>query len=287
MGKILYRSAPPLNTWRRIALGSWRDCGDPSVYGIIKLDMTAFQKRRELMKKARGAVPTPTLTAVMGRAVALMMNRYPQLNGLIRFGTIWLRSNVDLFIQASVDAEGAELSGVRVEMAETKTIDEIMTEVEAQNARVKSGEDPEFKRVKARMGSVPPFLMRWVLDFTSYLIYTLNLDLTPFHVPRDPFGSVMITNIGSLGVDYAFAPLIPYSRVPLLLAVGAIKDEAVVREGKLAVAPICNLVATMDHRFIDGVYGAKMMKLLQHYLETDEGLDELGFGTAPDGDGGR
>ena len=188
--------------------------------------------------------------------VALMMNRYPQLNGLIRFGTIWLRSNVDLFIQASVDAEGAELSGVRVEMAETKTIDEIMTEVEAQNARVKSGEVPEFKRVKARMVSVPPFLMRWVLDFTSYLIYTLNLDLTPFHVPRDPFGSVMITNIGSLGVVVRAAhPLQPDA---LLLAVGAIKDKQWC-EGKLAVAPICNLVYAMDHRFIDGVYGAKMM----------------------------
>ena len=188
--------------------------------------------------------------------VALMMNRYPQLNGLIRFGTIWLRSNVDLFIQASVDAEGAELSGVRVEMAETKTIDEIMTEVEAQNARVKSGEVPEFKRVKARMVSVPPFLMRWVLDFTSYLIYTLNLDLTPFHVPRDPFGSVMITNIGSLGV-VRLRRSSPTAGCPAAGG-GRHQRQAVVRR-QARCGPHLQPGCTMDHRFIDGVHGVKMM----------------------------
>jgi pyruvate dehydrogenase E2 component (dihydrolipoamide acetyltransferase) len=276
-----------LNAWRRIALGSWRDAGDPSVYGVIKLDMTAFVRRRARLKsEAVGSLGVPTLTAVMGRAIAVVMNRYPQLNGLIRFGTIYLRSNVDLFIQASVDEAGMELSGVRVEMAETKTIAEIMAEIERQNASVKSGEDPEFKRVKSRMGAVPPFFMYWVLKFTSFLVYTLNLDLTPLHIPRDPFGSVMITNVGSLGAELAFAPLIPYSRVPLLLAVGAVVDEAVVRDGKVVVAPVCNLAATMDHRFIDGVYGAKMMKLLRHFMETDEGLDELGFGVNADGEHG-
>ena len=273
--------AEPLSAWRRIALGTWRDCGDPSVYGVLKIDASRFLARRRRYKELRaeeGKEPAaPTLTALVGRAIALTLSRYPSLNGMIRFGAISLRSQVDLFFQAAADDEGRELSGVRVEAAETKTVYEIMNEVKAQVKGIRADEDPHFRRVKRQFSSMPPLLMGAVLRLTSFLIYTLNLDLSWAGVPRDPFGSVMITNIGSLGADFAFAPLVPYSRVPLLLAVGAIKDEPAVRNGVVAVVPQYNICVTFDHRFIDGVYGAKMMQAMHHYLETDEGLDELGF----------
>ena len=32
----------------------------------------------------------------------------------------------------------------------------------------------------------------------------------------------MITNIGSIGLDQAYVPLVPYSRVPILIALGAV-----------------------------------------------------------------
>ena len=82
----------------------------------------------------------------------------------------------------------------------------------------------------------------------GFLSYSLNLDLSRFGVPKDALGSiwdlvlyyhwflipkmalgsVMITNVGSLGLEEAYVPLVPYSRVPLLLALGKVKDEAVV-----------------------------------------------------------
>lgn len=283
MGRLIFRMPEPLSTWRRIALGTWRDCGDPSVYGVMRVDATRFLERRARLKekhRAAGgddAAAVPTLTALVGRAIALTFSRYPSLNGMIRFGGISLRSQVDLFFQASADDEGRELSGVRVEAAETKTIYEIMAEVKGQVKRIRADEDPNFRKVKSQFSSMPPLLMGFILRATSFLIYTLNLDLSWAGVPKDPFGSVMITNIGSFGADFAFAPLVPYSRVPLLLAVGAIKDEPAVRDGEVRAVPLYNICATLDHRFIDGVYGAKMMRAMHHYLETDEGLDELGF----------
>jgi len=38
--------------------------------------------------------------------------------------------------------------------------------------------------------------------------------------------------IGSLGLDQAYVPLVPYSGVPILLAAGAVQDEAVVDPGQ-------------------------------------------------------
>ena len=96
-------------------------------------------------------------------------------------------------------------------------------------------------------------------------MYTLNLKLPG--TAADPFGSIMITNIGSLGLDVAYVPLVPYSRVPILLAVGAIKDEPVVSDGKVVPGKIMRINATFDHRFIDGFHAATMSRIMRKWLE--------------------
>lgn len=40
--------------------------------------------------------------------------------------------------------------------------------------------------------------------------------------------------------------------VPMFVALGKIKDRAVVKEGKVTIAPIVYVNFTVDHRFIDG-----------------------------------
>ena len=72
----------------------------------------------------------------------------------------------------------------------------------------------------------------------------------------------MITNVGSLGLEEAYVPLVPYSRVPLLVAVGKVVEEPVVRDGQLAIAQTMKLFATFDHRILDGSHAAKMSRCL-------------------------
>ncbi len=80
----------------------------------------------------------------------------------------------------------------------------------------------------------------------------------------------MVTNIGSLGLDTAFAPLVPYSRVPVLLAVGSAMDRPWVREGKLCVAKVLRICVTLDHRLIDGVHASHMAKTVQKIFADPE-----------------
>jgi pyruvate/2-oxoglutarate dehydrogenase complex dihydrolipoamide acyltransferase (E2) component len=68
----------------------------------------------------------------------------------------------------------------------------------------------------------------------------------------------MITNVGGMGIDVAWAPLVPYTRVPLLLALGTIRDKAVVENGEVKARPVLSIGVTFDHRLIDGVHAAQM-----------------------------
>jgi pyruvate dehydrogenase E2 component (dihydrolipoamide acetyltransferase) len=80
----------------------------------------------------------------------------------------------------------------------------------------------------------------------------------------------MITNTGGLGVEKVLAPLIPYSRVPLLVTVGSLTDRAVVIDKKVEVRPCITLGVTFDHRLMDGVHAAHMAKDLKYCFENPE-----------------
>ena len=78
----------------------------------------------------------------------------------------------------------------------------------------------------------------------------------------------MVTNIGTLGLSQAYVPLVPYSRVPLLLTMGAIEDAPVVEDGELVVGKIMQLSVTFDHRILDGSHLAHMARILRDWMEN-------------------
>jgi pyruvate dehydrogenase E2 component (dihydrolipoamide acetyltransferase) len=117
------------------------------------------------------------------------------------------------------------------------------------------------------LANLPLRLVPAMLELTSFASYTLNLDLGWAGVPRDAFGSVMITNVGALGLEEAYVPLVPYSRVPLVLALGAIRQTPVARDGRVAIEHTMKLCATFDHRVLDGAHAAAMANTLRAWIE--------------------
>ena len=71
-----------------------------------------------------------------------------------------------------------------------------------------------------------------------------------------------------LGIENGYAPLVPYSRCPALMAVGEIKEKAVVIDGQITIRPILNIGITMDHRQVDGKGASYMLKAFRKYLEN-------------------
>jgi pyruvate dehydrogenase E2 component (dihydrolipoamide acetyltransferase) len=78
-------------------------------------------------------------------------------------------------------------------------------------------------------------------------------------------GTFTISNLGMFGVEQFTAVLNPPQVA--ILAVGAVKDEPVVRDGELDIAPILHVTLTCDHRAIDGADGAAFLQTLVELIE--------------------
>ena len=83
--------------------------------------------------------------------------------------------------------------------------------------------------------------------------------------PELSSGTFTVSNLGMFGVEQFIAVLNPPQVA--ILAVGAVKEEPVVRDGDLDVAPILRLTLTCDHRAIDGADGAGFLQTLVALIE--------------------
>jgi pyruvate dehydrogenase E2 component (dihydrolipoamide acetyltransferase) len=78
-------------------------------------------------------------------------------------------------------------------------------------------------------------------------------------------GTFTISNLGMFGVEQFVAVLNPPQVA--ILAVGAVKDSAVVVDGEIDIAPMLQLTLTCDHRAIDGAEGADFLRTLVALVE--------------------
>ncbi|MGH9053861.1 MAG: dihydrolipoamide acetyltransferase family protein, partial [Acidimicrobiia bacterium] len=87
--------------------------------------------------------------------------------------------------------------------------------------------------------------------------------------PEDMAGlTFTVSNIGAVGGGYG-TPIIPYGTTAIL-SVGRAEDRAVVRDGRVAVAPIFPLSLSFDHRVIDGAKGRRFLAMVIEQLEEGD-----------------
>jgi pyruvate/2-oxoglutarate dehydrogenase complex dihydrolipoamide acyltransferase (E2) component len=279
MPNLRLRKKEHLSSFRKIAIGTWRTAYDPSVYGTLKLRADHIVKYVEEFRRRTGK--HLTLSHVMAKAVAITLAEMPDANAILRWNRIYLREDIGVFFQVAMeDAETGEvdLSGATVFDAHTKSLEQVVDEFQAKVDKVKAGKDTELEGTRSTFKSIPYFLLNTVTTVLGILLYTFNLDLRFAGVPRDAFGSAMVTNIGSLGLEEGYVPLVPYSRVPLLLAVGAIQREAIIDGDAIVPGQVLRVFATFDHRVLDGMHAAKMAKTLKRLFDDPV----AGFGPLPD-----
>jgi pyruvate dehydrogenase E2 component (dihydrolipoamide acetyltransferase) len=83
-------------------------------------------------------------------------------------------------------------------------------------------------------------------------------------------GSFSVSNLGMYGVDEFSALIMPGQTA--ILAVGAVSDRPVVRNGGLAAAATMRVTLSSDHRFVDGAYAALFLAELRTILEKPVSL---------------
>ncbi|WP_223908535.1 dihydrolipoamide acetyltransferase family protein [Geobacter sp. AOG1] len=79
-------------------------------------------------------------------------------------------------------------------------------------------------------------------------------------------GTFTISNLGMYGIEEFMAVIHPPQGA--ILAVGAIMDEVVVRDGQVTAGRMMRMTLSADHRLLDGAYGAKFLQELKRVLEN-------------------
>lgn len=274
-----------LSSFRKLAIGTWRTAYDPTVYGTLTLRMEQALDYIEKFRQRTGV--RLTVTHLVVKACAEALRRCPDANAILRFNKIYLRKKVTISVLVVQTDQGdgkVDLTAAKIEDADKKSLLEIAAEMDETVRKVRARKDQSLEKGKGTVALIPFALMNLFLKLLSFFMYTLNLDLSGLGMPRDAFGGITVTNVGSLGLDTAYVPLVPYTRVPIFVAPGMVKDAPVVDDGKVVPGKVMNINASFDHRFIDGYHASVLSKTCREMIERPfeffDKIDSLPAGEA-------
>jgi pyruvate dehydrogenase E2 component (dihydrolipoamide acetyltransferase) len=252
-------------SWRRLALGTWAPPDNPTVYGTIEVDMTESLALIERLRASDGL--HVTVTHLVAKALALGLHDHPDGNGLVIGERLYKRDEVDIFCQVASE-DGRDLSGVKLLSVDRMPLREIAQKLNSRVAQVRARKDREVEKSKESLARIPDWLLGPAMRAVGFLTYDLGFDLSRFGIAYDQFGSAMVTSIGSIdaGLGLALAPLVPFSHVPIVVLVNNIQRRPAVVGDQIQISPILTLGCTFDHRFIDGVTGARIASTLRRAL---------------------
>jgi pyruvate/2-oxoglutarate dehydrogenase complex dihydrolipoamide acyltransferase (E2) component len=260
-------STTRLTGWRKIANALWDAPSDPQIYGALELDATpalGFIARARDQGDQGGHV---TATHLVGRAVAHALVAVPDLNVRLVGDRAVSRKSIDVFFITMV-AKGRDLTGVKVAHVDRKSVLDVAKELRERSQRMKSGDDPDFARVKRTMDALPRPLLRLALRVSAWVAGDHDKSIPLLGVAASPFGSAMVSSVGMLGLPMGFSPLAWMYRVPLLVLVGEITEKPVAVSGRVEVRPILPITVTIDHRYVDGAQLGEALRAFRKYLSN-------------------
>lgn len=246
-----------LTSYRKIAIASWHHPRNPSTYSMLDLPVASAL---EFLRTHPSETPL-TLTHFVAKITAHCLNKYSELNHVLRMGNLYKRKHVDIFITTLLKGtKGKDLSGFVIRNVNQRTIAEIASISKSRTEDLRRNRDKENLKIQQIVNPLPALLLRPLLLIQEFLQFTLNISIPVLGMPKDRFGSAMITNIGALGIENAFIPLSPYSRCPLLIGIGKPRKMPIVQDDKVIAADSVIITFTFDHRYADGAHGSHLMR---------------------------
>ncbi len=246
--------ANKVSIFRKVALSTWNSGGDPSVYGFLEIDITNSTSKSS---------PLPSVI----KALASIMVKHKELNSVLKFGKLHYRKNVNISVIVNIPESGRQdLSFATLNDVDKMTIQDIEGALYKKSSLIREKKDPHLGFALKLIHILPAWMTKYFVWLFSFLTHDLNLNLEAFRLPRNPFGSVMVSNVGSLGIKNALVPLVPFTRSVLMMSVGQITREPRVVEDRIEIRQIMHLGITFDHRFFDGSHAARMIRDFEEYF---------------------
>lgn len=259
-----------MSTRRRMTIATWRPPHEGVIHGVITVDATNVLDYIERAREVTGE--KVTITSFIGAAVGRALALEPTLNGYIAFGKYFHYDDVSLSFLVQVDG-GKQLAQVLVKDIDTLSPAEVAQKLQDGAGHIRTGKDDNFKKSADIASKLPTWALRRVFSLAGFM--TVAMGQAFGGQPPYPFGAAIITSVGMLGVDEAFVPPTPFARVPMYIAVGAIRDMVMAIDGKPEVRKGLTITATLDHRFVDGFQAATVSREFKKFFENPDALGPL------------
>lgn len=257
------------SNWRKVASTIYKKPTDSKIFGMVELDVTELEKY-VAQKRKEGVKTTLTylLTLIVGRAIR---QEAPELNTFVKRGKIIQRKQVDATV--SVLLPGGQMGSVKVENADQLTTAEISEEIGNNIKNSRKGVENDTMQSKSMLAKLPWPFRNWL--FRLYRTITINWGISiPFlGLDSNSFGSYIISNIGTVGLDTGYGSLLPSSNISFVFILGSIDKKPVVVNDEIVIRRVMWLSATLDHRVVDGSHGGKLFRFIKQMAKNPEMLD--------------
>ncbi len=254
---------------RRLAVATWRRSKDGRIYARMAFDAAPLLEYVEQTRARTGE--RVTVTHVVGAALARAIRDVPEVRARMVLGRIVEFDACDIGFAVDID-DGNDLAPACVRAADRKTPADIAHELNTTVTGLRSGTDAGHRLMSSIAGNLPWWTLRPVLGFAGLVVS--GFGYPAFGLRGFPLGAAFVSNVGSLGLDEGFLAPLPFARVPLYLAIGAIQDAPLVVDGAVVVRPQIVLVATADHRLVDGAHAGRIVQVLRELLADPTVMDE-------------
>lgn len=256
--------------WRRMAAAIFEPPRDAKVFGSLEIDVTESIRFVE-QKRAEG-VPITLTHMVVGALGRCLGDEVRDLNCYVQWGHV--RPRKDVVVATAVSLEGKAVSFVKVQRAHQRAITEIARDLDSRVKRTRAGEEDQAAAKRTMLANVPWPFRRWLFQILRFLVHELGLKLPIKGLSTDMFGSVMLTNVGSLGLSYAYTALMPASNLSFVVSIGKVERKPIVDENdQIIIRSMMPFGAVFDHRVCDGAQIGKLHQGLKRYLQNPELMD--------------
>ena len=244
-----------ISIFRKVAMGLWESAGDPSVYGFLEIDVTHLKNMTS---------PTPLVI----KAFSELMKNHESLNFVMRFGKLFKRKSINISVMVNINEDGShDLSFATLRDVDRMSVAEIDSHLAKGATQIRRRQDPHLGFALRLIHRLPHFLTKIFLRSFAFLSHDLGIDFSFLRLPKDPFGSVIVTSVGSLGIKKALVPLVPFTRAGVLVSIGKVCKEPVVVNDQIEIRKIMHLGVTFDHRLFDGAQAALMIADLEDFFK--------------------
>jgi hypothetical protein len=246
---------------------------DASNYFSDSIEMTEidryFRKRR-----VEDGLPGLGMLHLFTTAYLRMVSRYPAMNRFVSGQRVYARNNVELVmtIKSAMTIDAPETS-IKVALDVRDTVSDVYRKINEHVERVKNAESTNTDDVAGVLIKLPRLLLKFVMFMLEVLDYfgimpKTVLDASPFH------GSIIITDLGSIGLPPVFHHLYNFGNLPLFIALGAKRKVYETQaDGRVAERKYLDFTLVSDERVSDGFYFSQVYRYFKSLLRDPTQLD--------------